>query len=268
MTKNLNEIYVVDNSKFISYIDFPNDMCALVHTTKCNFHCGYCFNMKNIKNSKKVKFKDYIDNTILPYFKKYPFLPKNICITGGEISCEDLLEFTDILLYLKNYNFTIKLDSNFSNPKFIYPLLSIIDYLALDIKCPFCCDNHTLNNLFKTYITNYITYKEYKDNFINLFKLFKFDIDLLSMIQFRTTIFQPLFPTIDSIIEHLKYIDEFIYNDLIIKNIPIKIPYTLTKAKYNDFNLNDSKSLYNLKYSLKDIDLNNLNLKTLDVKII
>ncbi|MFZ7121547.1 MAG: anaerobic ribonucleoside-triphosphate reductase activating protein [Eubacteriaceae bacterium] len=113
-----------------SFIDFPNKLCTVLFTGGCNFRCSYCHN------------KSLVDNTspIIPLEKIYTDLINRrkfvdaVCVSGGEPTLqEDLVPF---IKELKKMNFSVKLDTNGSNPNVINFLLenNLIDYIAMDIK--------------------------------------------------------------------------------------------------------------------------------------
>ncbi len=113
----------------LSTIDYPNEICSVIFFPGCNFRCGYCHNIDVVKG--KV---DYELNEVLEELKEdYQIIPA-VCLSGGEPTLyKDLPE---VVAYLKNLDFLIKLDTNGSHPELLEKLKPQLDYVAMDIKGP------------------------------------------------------------------------------------------------------------------------------------
>jgi len=112
-----------------SMIDFPGHLCGVFFLSGCNFTCGFCHNatLMGIKQAGLTwtrldeickRFKaDWVDA---------------ICITGGEPTLSpDLLQ---LIHFLRDRGFKVKLDSNGARPDVLKECLPLIDYIAMDIK--------------------------------------------------------------------------------------------------------------------------------------
>jgi len=114
----------------LSLVDYPKELCSVIFTAGCNFRCPYCHN-KDIVNQQG----DFIDEVTLEREllnrKKYI---SSLCISGGEPTLQrDLVDF---IRSYKEKGFSIKLDTNGSNPQVLQELLDkkYLDYVAMDLK--------------------------------------------------------------------------------------------------------------------------------------
>lgn len=118
----------------VSLIDYPGEICAIVFTQGCNFRCPYCH------NPELVNSELYDEN--LPEEIVFSFLAKRkgkidaVTITGGEPTIQQGL--IDFVKRIRKKGYSIKIDTNGSNPEVIDTLLSmkLLDYIAMDIKSP------------------------------------------------------------------------------------------------------------------------------------
>jgi pyruvate formate lyase activating enzyme len=123
----------------LSLIDYPEKISAVVFLMGCNFRCPFC------QNPELVDYR-YRDETIQIQISEKDFfkflesrkeLLSGVCITGGEPTINsDLPEF---ISKIKKLGFSVKLDTNISNPLMIEKLINgseenLIDYFAIDIK--------------------------------------------------------------------------------------------------------------------------------------
>jgi pyruvate formate lyase activating enzyme len=120
----------------LTLIDFPGKIAATVFTVGCNFFCPFCHNPELV-DPEKIK-----EHPLIPEEYFFDFLNERrgklegVCITGGEpVLQQDLSEF---IKKIKNLSFSVKLDTNGSNPEIIENLIreKLVDYLAMDIKGP------------------------------------------------------------------------------------------------------------------------------------
>lgn len=113
-------------------IDYPGKMAALMFTAGCNFRCGYCHNFATLgsHHAKTYSFRQLAD--ILDTFRRQ--WTSAVTISGGEPTLQPAL--LDTIAFIKDRGFAVKLDSNGSNPRALQQLLPLVDYVAMDIKCP------------------------------------------------------------------------------------------------------------------------------------
>lgn len=115
-------------------IDYPGEICAIVFTQGCNFRCPYCHNPELVNPE--------LYNESLPEEVIFSFLAKRkgkidaVTITGGEPTIQHGL--IDFVKRVRKKGYSIKIDTNGSNPEVIDKLLSmkLLDYIAMDIKSP------------------------------------------------------------------------------------------------------------------------------------
>jgi pyruvate formate lyase activating enzyme len=116
-----------------SFVDYPNEIAAVVFTLGCNFNCWYCHNRELIdKNNKNIKLID--EKEILDFLNQRKGFLDGLVITGGEPTiCSDLKEF---ICKVKSLGLKVKLDTNGTNPKILQELIDkkLVDFVAMDIK--------------------------------------------------------------------------------------------------------------------------------------
>lgn len=120
----------------MTLIDYPGKVACTVFTIGCNFFCPFCHNPELV-DPEKIKKQPVISEKVF-----FDFLTSRkgdldgVCITGGEPTIhKDLPRF---IKKIRNLGFSVKLDTNGSNPEMIKKLIDskLIDYIAMDIKGP------------------------------------------------------------------------------------------------------------------------------------
>lgn len=111
-------------------VDFPGRMAVVFFTTGCNFRCGFCHNASLLGEQREgygwkrlrhvcQRFRDqWVDGAV---------------ITGGEPTLSPTLP--ELVTFLRDQGFSVKLDTNGSRPDVLAPLLPLLDYVAMDVKC-------------------------------------------------------------------------------------------------------------------------------------
>jgi len=117
-----------------SLIDYPGKVCCVVFLSGCNFHCPYCHNpdlAKGIMPDDKIT-----EYSVFDLLETHKDFLGGVVISGGEptVQKRSLLSFCGKIKEIGDYS--IKLDTNGSNPSYIEKLLrhNVIDYIAMDIK--------------------------------------------------------------------------------------------------------------------------------------
>ena len=134
----------------LSLVDFDGHISATIFVSGCNFACPFCHNSGLVAGSEP----DLNENEILEYLKKRFGILDGVCISGGEPTLyPDLPEFIE---KIKKIGYTIKLDSNGTNPQMLKSLVEkkLIDYIAMDIKNSFSKYSNTIGKDFDTNILN------------------------------------------------------------------------------------------------------------------
>lgn len=218
-----------------SFVDYPNEIAAVVFTLGCNFNCWYCHNRELIdKNNKNINLID--EKEVLDFLKSRKNFLDGLVISGGEPTIyNDLKEF---ISKVKSLGLKVKLDTNGTNPKILQELINekLIDFVAMDIKTSLC---------------KYEDIIETKCNIENIKKsiniLMKSDIDY----EFRTT-FAPdvSLEDIEEIAKTIKGAKSYAiqkFNPLNEKIV--KIPHSL-----NDFKLANEKAKNYVNSFLRSVD--------------
>lgn len=114
-----------------SFVDFPNNISAVVFTFGCNFNCWFCHNRKIIEGEKVEKFSE---EDILNFLEKRKGQLDGLVISGGEPTLSSGLK--EFIIKVKNMGFLIKLDTNGTNPHILRNLLeeNLLDFVAMDVK--------------------------------------------------------------------------------------------------------------------------------------
>lgn len=115
-------------------IDYPGRVAATIFLIRCNFRCPFCYSAElalpeKIKIQPRIKEKEFFS-----FLKKRKGLLTGVVICGGEPTIHK--DLPDFIKKIKKMGFSIKLDTNGSNPKMIKDLINkkLIDYIALDVK--------------------------------------------------------------------------------------------------------------------------------------
>jgi pyruvate formate lyase activating enzyme len=136
-----------------SLIDFPGKIACILFTPGCNFTCPYCHNGALAKNRMDL-LSPLSESEAIRFLEGRKGLLEGVVITGGEPTLhEGLGPFCDAV---KEMGFSVKLDTNGSNPGQLSRLLSArqVDYVAMDIKTdPAAYSPH----LFPSDLTNTLT---------------------------------------------------------------------------------------------------------------
>ena len=127
-SKNAKPIY--DITKF-THLDYPEHLACILWFAGCNMRCDYCYN----KDIVFAKNGAYSLNDALAFLQTRQSLLDGVVLSGGEASLQELIPFCKSI---KKLGFSIKLDTNGTNPQLIKQLiaLELLDYIALDYKAP------------------------------------------------------------------------------------------------------------------------------------
>jgi pyruvate formate lyase activating enzyme len=119
----------------VTLIDYPGKVACTVFLSGCNFRCPFCYSPElvlpeKIKKHPSIKERDFFD-----FLSEKKGLLDGCVICGGEptIYGEELIDFCK---KIKEMGFSIKLDTNGSNPDVLTKAIPLIDYIAMDIKSP------------------------------------------------------------------------------------------------------------------------------------
>ena len=115
-------------------IDYPGKLACIIFLAGCNFRCPWCYSSELVLPEKIAKQTRFSEKEIFDFLKERQGLLDVVVLCGGEPTInKDLPEF---IKKIKKLGYSIKLDSNGSNPKMLKYLIDkkLIDYVAMDIK--------------------------------------------------------------------------------------------------------------------------------------
>lgn len=114
----------------ISSLEYPGKISLVIFTGGCTLRCPYCHNPELINGGREVnleEIKQEIHDSI-------NFID-SLVITGGEPLIQ-FQELKELLIYLKDTDLKVKLDTNGGYPEKLEKLVEYLDYVALDVKAP------------------------------------------------------------------------------------------------------------------------------------
>lgn len=128
-----------------SLIDFPNKTSTVIFFGGCNFRCGYCHNPEFVNEKRESRgesgtgdmgSKGIDPEDFLAFLMKRKRFLDGVCISGGEPTLNG--ELPQLIERIKTLGFSVKLDTNGSNPSMLEDLIrkGQLDYVAMDIKGP------------------------------------------------------------------------------------------------------------------------------------
>jgi pyruvate formate lyase activating enzyme len=123
---------VIGGFQKASLLDFPGKIAAIIFTRGCNFRCPYCHNPELVD---PAQFSDSLDKEqIIRFLATRIAKLQGIVVTGGEPTIHP--DLPSLLEELKQFGFSIKLDTNGSNPILLKTLFDrgLVDYCAMDVK--------------------------------------------------------------------------------------------------------------------------------------
>lgn len=124
----------------ISLLDYPGKIAAIAFVGGCNFRCPFCYNRDLVLNPQALP--SIPEEEVLEYLEKNKDWLDGLEITGGEPTLHP--ELPSFLEKVKKLGYSIKLDTNGSNPKMLAELLEkhLVDYVAMDVKAPLVEDKY------------------------------------------------------------------------------------------------------------------------------
>lgn len=116
----------------LTLLDYPDRTSCTIFTVGCNYRCPFCHNAPIIQEQHSVQ--EIALSEIMEFLKKRKGLLDGVCISGGEpLLQEGLVNFLE---EIKALSFSVKVDTNGSNPKKLKQLIdsNLVDYIAMDVK--------------------------------------------------------------------------------------------------------------------------------------
>ncbi|MBQ3074490.1 MAG: anaerobic ribonucleoside-triphosphate reductase activating protein [Clostridia bacterium] len=115
----------------LTLLDFPGRVACTVFTGGCNLRCPFCHNASLVLTPREGENRE---EEVLSYLEGRRGILEGVCITGGEPLLQP--DLSDFVKRVKEMGFSVKLDTNGSDPDALAALLSTgnVDYVAMDIK--------------------------------------------------------------------------------------------------------------------------------------
>jgi len=120
----------------ITLIDYPKKIAATVFLAGCNFRCPWCYSAELVLPEKIKKQPKLSEREFFDFLEERKGMLEGIVLCGGEPTInKDLPGFA---AKIKKFGYSIKLDTNGSNPKMLRKLIDdkLINYVAMDVKLP------------------------------------------------------------------------------------------------------------------------------------
>ncbi len=114
-----------------SFVDYPQNISAVIFIGGCNFDCTYCHNRWTID----AKGEEKLDEILQRIEKNSTFLDA-VTISGGEPTLQKVEHLEQLIATIKAMGLKVKLDTNGSRAEAVKRLLPTLDYIAMDIKAP------------------------------------------------------------------------------------------------------------------------------------
>lgn len=111
-----------------SFIDFPGTVSTVLFFSGCNLRCPYCHNADLVYK----RYPQIDPHEINAHLLKRKGMIEGIVISGGEPTIHKNLR--ELILYLKDLGYKVKLDTNALLPDILSLVIHHIDYLAIDVK--------------------------------------------------------------------------------------------------------------------------------------
>lgn len=112
-----------------SMVDYPKKFAAVFFTSGCNFSCGFCQNAKLMGSKREGLDWEALELACRKFKKDWV---NGAVITGGEPTLAH--DLPDLVAFLKKFGFSVKLDTNGSDPGKLKDILPLVDYVAMDVK--------------------------------------------------------------------------------------------------------------------------------------
>ena len=122
---------VIAGLQKLTLLDYPGKCACTVFLAGCNLRCPFCHNASLVTGAAPAVMDE---EEFFAFLGKRKGLLDGVCVTGGEPTLRK--ELPEFLARIRGLGFSVKLDTNGSNPKMLRQLIDekIIDYVAMDIK--------------------------------------------------------------------------------------------------------------------------------------
>ena len=116
----------------VTLLDYPGKVACTVFLPGCNLRCPYCHNPSLVLPGQKTE--GISPESLLAFLNTRRGKLDGVCVTGGEPTLHR--DLPELLGQIRDLGFSIKLDTNGTNPEMLASLLQAgaLDYVAMDIK--------------------------------------------------------------------------------------------------------------------------------------
>lgn len=121
---------IIQGLQRLTLLDYPGKIACTVFTGGCNMRCPFCHN-----GSLALGQGENIDqSSLFAFLESRVGRLEGVCVSGGEPTLHS--DLGDFLRKIKDLGFSVKLDTNGTNPDALRELISkgLVDYVAMDIK--------------------------------------------------------------------------------------------------------------------------------------
>ena len=162
-------------------IDYPGKLACVVFLAGCNFRCPWCYSSELVLPLKIVKQPRISEQEFFNFLNQRKGLLEGVVICGGEPTINK--ELSKFIEKIKNLGYSVKLDTNGSNPEMLKKLVDakLIDYVAMDIKTTQNSKLKTQKLLYESIMMEGITIDRIKES-VDFLKNGNLDFE------FRTTV--------------------------------------------------------------------------------
>lgn len=115
-----------------SFVDYPQNIAAVIFLAGCNFDCWYCHNRDLIEG----RFEEVSLDKVLEKIESRKGFLDGVVITGGEALLSPIDDLISLAKKIKDMGLLVKLDTNGTRPEKLKALIPYLDYVAMDIKAP------------------------------------------------------------------------------------------------------------------------------------
>lgn len=138
----------------MTMLDYPNRIAAILFYNYCNLRCPYCYNPSLVCFENKTEAPTLSKREIIDFLHLRKGVLDGIVFSGGECTVWGDKLRTD-LEYTKGVGYLTKIDTNGQNPAIIESFIKdkLVDYVALDVKCPKRMSSRFKGNMELTYKT-------------------------------------------------------------------------------------------------------------------
>ncbi len=110
-------------------VDYAGHMAAVFFVSGCNLRCGFCHNAALLAEGKRGLDWDRLRRACRQFRAQWV---DAAVVTGGEPTLHSGLE--ELLRYFRDIGWSVKLDTNGSQPHVLRECLPLVDYVAMDLK--------------------------------------------------------------------------------------------------------------------------------------